>query len=461
MDDKDNEDDSEALIEQEEVVEEVPEKKQNVIVPKKKMNSITEMLSKDETDKKVKPQTYFQKATNFKSVFAASILKMVDKEMANIKKQNESGSSESSDSSESTVVTEDTEEEKLTVEQMKENQDEIKIVYEEYMQLNSGERHQIVKDYFRSPASKFMNYTETPFKERMKVFRSVFYMLKQNIYNIDYIKDIIYTSECPKKPKFTREVDELGKITMDTVVSMEEGLEIFSEFYLGLMGEMPDALHKQANINLLEKTMISNDLLKKVKKRIVAAKEMFRNMDLHYGEVFSDLTLMQCDMKDMMSFYHLLPRFVFVYKEILPEIKAGDDAYVKYWIKKLKDFSFNWRIKMKGLYKNLHFINFFMVLSKMFFDFITIITDPLELLPIMDVYMNIYNMVIMSLSTIVDLRKNLIRDFKELKKYFDLIENNKNLVSMPFPVFNKFPTLFSSVSNFWIIPLILVFFLSN
>lgn len=312
--------------------------------------------------------------------------------------------------------------------------------------MNKIDKEIFLTEYFQSEDSRYSNYNSMNLEKKMKLIWIAPELFKKNIEKIRYLKDKIYTYNCPVKPAFKRKPKDLGNISLNTIIELEEVMEIFSGLYSELLDLVPSELHMSMNMQLSEKKLLSEDVLKKFRKRSNLVRDVFSQIDMKYGHLSVDFSKMQCDLKDFMNFYMTLPRFISVYKKCEASFSDQSDAYMKFAVKRLRNLSYTWRKSMKSLFKNFHFINFFIVYTKMFFDLVLLVDDSLDILEPLDVFLNIYNLNNYTFSKISQKRKIMLEAFQELKEVFIMIENNKNLVSMPFPEFEKFPELFEKVS---------------
>lgn len=332
-----------------------------------------------------------------------------------------------------------------------------------YFSMSIMECDTLLEEFFKSNKGKFINYNKIEEQERLKIMWVALNQLRQNIWSIDYIKRKIYAVQCPENPQFKRSIEEMSDISMDTIKKLEEIMELFSNFYLEVVEQLPDNMHKTVDLKVSEKLLLGEEVLKRLRKKSMDAKNLFTKLDKDYGNIFIHMNHTQCDVKDYMSFFNLLPRFLYVYKSLEEKFKESSDPYIKYATNLIKTLSFQWRERMNSMLKSMQFINFFITFSKMVFEMIQVSNDPLEILKPLEVFLNLYNMNNFTFAAISNLRKDFLDQYHQLRKVFHLLEKNFSLNSMPFPVFTEHPDLFESVSLLRFFPLstLLIFFFFN
>lgn len=333
-----------------------------------------------------------------------------------------------------------------------------------YFAMSIMECDTLLDEFFKSNKGKFVNYNKIEEQERLKIMWVALSQLRQNIWSIDYIKRKIYAVQCPENPRFKRSIEDMSDISMETIKKLEEIMELFSNFYLEIVEQLPDNMHKTVDLKVSEKLLLGEEVLKRLRKKSMDAKTLFTKLDKDYGNIFINMNRTQCDVKDYMSFYNLLPRFLYVYKSLEDKFKELSDPYIKYATNLIKTLSFQWRERMNAMFKSMQFINFFIIFSKMVFEMVQVSNDPLEILKPLEVFLNLYNMNNHTFAAISNLRKEFLDQYHEVKKVFHLLEKNFSLNSMPFPVFDQHPDLFETAPSFGLhalLALLLVFWFND
>jgi hypothetical protein len=317
---------------------------------------------------------------------------------------------------------------------------------DKYYSMSILECDNLLVEFFKSNKGKYVNYSKIEEKERLKIMYVALGQFRQNISTIDYIKRKIYVVQCPQNPRFKRSNEDMSDLSMDTIQKLEEIMELFSNFYLEIIDQLPDKMHKSVNLMVSEKLILGEEVMKRLRKKSVEAKELFLKLDNDYGSIFVNMNHAQCDVKDYMNFFNLLPRFLYVYRNLQSEFTTLKNPYIKYATNLIKNLSFDWREKMNAMFKSVQFINFFIIYTKMVFELVQVSNDPLEIIKPLEGFLNLYNMNNYTFAAISNLRKDFLSEYDDLKSVFYMLENNWGLNSMPFPVFDDHPELFESSS---------------
>jgi len=319
---------------------------------------------------------------------------------------------------------------------------------DKYYAMSILECDNLLVEFFKSNKGKYVNYSKIEEKERLKIMYVALGQFRQNISTIDYIKRKIYVVQCPQNPRFKRSAEDMSDLSMDTIKKLEEIMELFSNFYLEIVDQLPEKMHKSVNLVVSEKLILGEEVLKRLRKKSTEAKELFTKLDKEYGDIFVKLNHTQCDVKDYMNFFNLLPRFLYVYRNLQEEFKKLENPYIKYASNLIKNLSFDWRERMNSMFKSVQFINFFIIYTKMVFELVQVTNDPLEIIKPLEGFLNLYNMNNYTFAAISNLRKDFLSEYDDLKSVFVLLENNWGLNTMPFPVFDDHPELFDSTQIF-------------
>ena len=322
---------------------------------------------------------------------------------------------------------------------------------ETYTSMTIIESDNFLSGFFRSNKGRFVNYEKIEEEERLKYMVVALNLFRQNMWSIDYIKRKIYVVQCPEVPDYKRSIDEMTDISMETITKLEEIMELFSIFYLEVVDQIPKKMHRAVDLTGSEKLLLGQDVFDKLKKKSQKANLLFDELNSNYGNVFLKMGNTECDVKDYMSFFHLLPRFLYVYKnlrEIFETYPDIHDPYIKYSVKMLKNMTYDWKLRMNSTFKSMQFINFFIIFTKMLFELVAVSKDPVEIIKPLEVFMDLYNMSNFTFAEISKRRKEFLEDYEKLKKMFILMENYRGLNSMPFPVFGKHVELFDSTHIF-------------
>ena len=336
---------------------------------------------------------------------------------------------------------------------------------EAYTEMTIIESDTFLSGFFRSNKGKFANYEKIEEAERLKYMVVAINLFRQNMWSIDFIKRKIYVVQCPEIPDYKASQEDMTDINMETITKLEEIMELFSIFYLEVVDLIPKKMHRAVELSASEKLLFGQEVYDKLKKKSQKANLLFEELNTNYGSVFLKMGNAQCDIKDYMNFFHLLPRFLYVYKnlrEIFETYPDIHDPYIKYSVKTFKNLTYDWKIRMNSTFKSMQFINFFIIFTKMLFELVAVSKDPVELIKPLEVFMDLYNMSNFTFSEISKRRKEFLEDYEKLKKLFNLMENYRGLNSMPFPVFGVHAELFESSIlqkiglTFWILILCLI-----
>ena len=317
-------------------------------------------------------------------------------------------------------------------------------IRKEYINSNSIDVDNFLVELFRTGKGLYINYSQLPEEERLRAMYFSIMNFNKNIWNISYLKRKIYVVQCPSDPQFKRPRAQLSTLTISTLKRMEEILELFSTFYLETIDTLPEILYSQNKMGASQKVLAGEEVIKKMRRKLKDANSLFTVLDEKYGALFVEISKVQCDIKDFMNFYNLLPRFLYVHKNLKHVFVENTDPYIKYVVKQLKNLSYRWKHQVNSLLKSIQFINFFVVFTKMVFEMVQLNKDATEILNPVRVFLNLYNMNNYTFAHINNIRREFLEDFEELKDIFRLIENQYGLNSMPFPVYEDYPELFNS-----------------
>lgn len=302
-------------------------------------------------------------------------------------------------------------------------------------EMSHIEKDKEIRGFFETPRSLFVNFTNIKTREKMFFSSILSERLLKNIDDEDFLKNLINTYRCPKKPKFNRPKKEFTRMGLSSLPRMEANLELFGNFYMQLIEILPNSLDTPFDIDDTRAKPMAFEIKKKLKKKFNEAKNIYRVLDNEFGTDFLELTKWQCDMKDYMNFHDLLPRFFRLYKEFIPDYGDQNKPFVKFTVDRFKEMLLNWKLDMKELFTHMEYINFILLFTRMIFFEMNLDDDPMSLIPMTKVFMNFYNIINFTISSIFLLKKKMFENYQKLLLHITSVEQFYNLGNVPDPDF--------------------------
>lgn len=102
------------------------------------------------------------------------------------------------------------------------------------------------------------------------------------------------------------------------------------------------------------------------------------NMESYIERLYRAIEVIDCDVRDMMSFYLLLPRFHLVYKKIYRSLKSNDNSVIIYYRDKIVEILYKWQTYNSEIFKYFSILSFWAIMAEGIFELSNSITQNID-----------------------------------------------------------------------------------